>query len=227
MKLLLFGGTGMVGTEVLHLALADPRISHVTTVGRRRTAVVHKRLTEITCADMLDLSTVEPQLREADLIVYCLGVYQNAVSAAEFWTVTCGYLEQLLGRLTQIGADPVFCLIGAQGADPTERTPFRFGKAKGRAERFLTESQLTKKYIFRPGYIMPGQGKSRSTVPEWISRPLFRLFPALGIEAVNLAKVMIETGLTRPAKVLYTNGEMREIAGSLLRSSGWAQAARR
>lgn len=227
MQLLLFGATGMVGNEVLHLALADPRVNAVTTVGRRPTGIAHKKLTEITHADMLDLVPLEPQLREADLILYCLGVYQNAVSAAEFWTITCGYLEQLLGRLAQIGADPVFCLMGAQGADPSERTPFRFGKAKGRAERFLMESHLTRKYIFRPGYIEPGRVPSRSTIPEWISRPMFKLFPALGIEAVNLAKVMLETGLTRPAQVRYTNGEMRALAAHFMRSSGWASSARR
>lgn len=227
MHLLLFGATGMTGVEVLHLALADPRVSKVTTIGRKPAGVTHRKLVEVTHADMLDLTRVEPQLREADLVVYCLGVYQNAVPAAEFWTVTCGYLEQLLGRLGQIGADPVFCLMGAQGADPTERTPFRFGKAKGRAERFLMESALTRKYIFRPGYIMPGMGRSRSTIPEWISRPIFRLFPSIGIEAVNLAKVMLEVGITHPPKTLYTNGEMRDLAGNLLRSSGWAAAARR
>src|SRR5437868_10893914 len=119
MQLVLFGATGMTGIEALHLALADERVSSVTTIGRRTTGVTHAKLSEIVHADMLDLSELEPQLRQADLILYCLGVYQNAVPAAEFWTITCGYLEQLLGRLQQIGADPVFCLMGAQGADPT------------------------------------------------------------------------------------------------------------
>lgn len=227
MHLLLFGATGMVGNEVLHLALTDPRITRVTTVGRRPTGVTHKKLAEVTHADMLDLVPLEPLLRETDLILYCLGVYQNQVSATEFWTITCGYLEQLLARLQQIGADPTFCLMGAQAADPTERTPFRYGKAKGRAERFLMESHLTRKYTFRPGYIEPGRVASRSTVPEWISRPLFKLFPSLGIEAVNLAKVMLETGLTRPAQVLYNNAEMRLLAGNFLRSSGWARSTPR
>ncbi len=227
MNLLIFGATGMVGFEVLHLALVDPRVHSVTTIGRRAAGVQHHKLGEIVHADMLDLSELEPQLRHADLILYCLGVYQNAVTAAEFWTITCGYLEQLLGRLQQIGADPAFCLMGAQGADPTEKSLFRFAKAKGRAERFLTESLLTRKYIFRPGYIAPGRVASRSTTPEWISRPLFRFLPGLGIEAVNLAKVMLETGLTRPAQVLYTNGEMRSLAANFLRSSGWARSARR
>lgn len=227
MQATIFGATGMVGNEVLHLALADPRVNSVTTIGRRSTGVQHKKLTEVVHADMLDLSALEPQLRRADLILYCIGVYQNAVPAAEFWTVTCGYLEQLLDRLRHAGADPVFCLLGARGADPTEKSFFDYAKAKGRAERFLMESHLTRKYIFRPGYIAPGRVASRATVPEWISGPLFKLFPRLGIEAVNLAKVMLETGLTRPAQVLYTNDEMRVLAANFLRSSGWARSARR
>ncbi len=227
MHVTIFGATGMVGFEVLHLALVDPRVNSVVTIGRRATGVRHPKLAEIVHTDMLDLRELEPQLRQADLILYCLGVYQNAVPAAEFWTITCGYLEQLLGRLGQVGADPAFCLMGAQGADPTEKSFFRFAKAKGRAERFLTESHLTRKYIFRPGYIAPGRVASRSTTPEWIARPLFKFFPGLGIEAVNLAKVMLETGLTRPAQLLYTNGEMRALAANFLRSSGWARSARR
>ena len=223
MHLLLFGATGMVGHEVLHLALADPRIDKVTTLGRRPTGVQHKKLTEVVHADQLDLRPVAETLGRADLIVYCVGVYQNAVPKDEFWRITCDYLAHLLAELKRLGKDPVFCLMGAEGADPSERTPFRFGKAKGRAERFLMESHLTRKYIFRPGYIEPGQVPSRSTIPEWLSRPLFKLFPALGIEAVNLAKVMLETGLTKPAQVLYTNRDMRILAANFLRNSGWAR----
>lgn len=210
-RALIFGATGMVGIEVLHLALADPRITHVESIGRRATGVVHPKLREMLHADQLALGPVADSLREADLILYCLGVYQNAVPADEFWTITCGYLEHLLAELKRLGRDPVFCLMGAQGADPTEKSPFRFAKAKGRAERFLMESHLTRKYIFRPGYIMPGRGASRSTTPEWIARPMFTLFPALGIEAVRLARVMLDVGLARPEKALYTNGEMRNL----------------
>jgi hypothetical protein len=38
---------------------------------------------------------------------------------------------------------------------------------------------------------------------------------------------MLEVGLTTPPEVLYTNGQMRTYAARLLRSSGWAAAARR
>jgi uncharacterized protein YbjT (DUF2867 family) len=215
MRTILFGATGMTGIEVLHLALADPRISQVTSIGRRGTGVVHPRLREIEHHDFLDLTAVAEPLRHAELIIHCLGVYQNNVPADEFWRVTVGYLDALLALLKAEGADPRFCLMGAQGADPAEKSPFLFAKAKGRAERHLIESHLTRKHIFRPGYIKPGRLQaSRSTMPEWIAQPLFRLFPFMGIAAVDLARVMLEVGIGGSAQLLFTNGEMRRMANA-------------
>ena len=213
MRLALFGATGMTGVEVLHLALADPRITQVTTIGRRVTGVVHPKLRELIHGDMLRLGPVVEPLRSADLIIHCLGVYQNNVPADEFWKVTVGYLDALLATLKGEGADPRFCLMGAQGADPSENSPFLFAKAKGRAERHLVDSHLTRKHIFRPGYIKPGRsGGSRSTMPEWIAQPLFRLFPSMGIAAVDLARVMLEVGVAGSDQLLFTNTQMRRMA---------------
>ena len=209
MHLVLFGATGMVGTEVLHLALADRRVTSIVTIGRRPTGVVHPKLREVTHADMLALGPVADELRRAELIIHCLGVYSGAVPDDEFWQITFGYLEHLLAELKRLGADPVFCLMGAQGADPTERSPFVFAKAKGRAERVLMESHLTRKHIFRPGYILPGRVASRARNTEWFSRPLYALLPFIGIDAIQLARVMLETGLRGSPQVLWTNGEMR------------------
>jgi len=219
MRLVLFGATGMTGIEVLHLALEDKRVSAVTTIGRRSTGVPHPKLTEVVHPDMLQLGPVESHLRGADLIVHCLGVYQNAVPADEFWMVTVGYFEALLATLARLGVDPRFSLMGAQGADPTEKSPFRFAKAKGRAERLLMESRLTRKWIFRPGYIKPGRIASRAPSTEWFSRPLYRLLPFIGIDAVDLARVMLHVGLDGSTHTLWTNGEMRRFAAEHFRGS--------
>ena len=212
MKTVLFGATGMTGIEVLHLALADPRITQVTSIGRRSTGVVHPKLREVTHSDFLDLAPVAEPLRQAELIIHCLGVYQNNVPADEFWKVTVGYLDALLMTLKQQNADPRFCLMGAQGADPTEKSPFLFAKAKGRAEQHLMDSHLSRKHIFRPGYIKPGRlGGSRSTMPEWIAQPLFKLLPFMGIAAVDLARVMVEVGVAGSDQILFTNADMRRM----------------
>jgi uncharacterized protein YbjT (DUF2867 family) len=213
--LLLFGATGMVGSEVLDLALADPRVAAVVSIGRRPTGLTHAKLTEVRHADFLDLTAIEPSLSAASACIHCLGVYQNAVPADEFWRITYGYVDALVTALERRRPGIRFVLMGAQGADPTERRPFLFAKAKGRAEKRLTTSRLTDHFITRPGYIDPGRVASRASAPTWIARPLYRLLPFLGIDARDLARVMLEQAITGEGPRLLENRALRAAAKRL------------
>jgi uncharacterized protein YbjT (DUF2867 family) len=157
MDALIFGATGMVGTEVLHQCLDSDQIDKVVTIGRHATGVVHPELVEIEHQNFLDFSSIETELTQTDICFYCLGDYQNQVAADVFWQITVGYLEALIYALEKANKELTFCLFSAQGADQTEKSPFRFAKAKGRAEKILLESGAPQKYIFRPGYIKPGR----------------------------------------------------------------------
>ena len=208
-----FGATGMVGVEVLHVCLAEPRIARVVTVGRRPTRVVHEKLREVMVPGLTDLSAAADALRDVDLIVYTVGVYTGRVPEDEFFRITCGYLAGLLRLLEQIGSRATFCLMSAGGADPSEKSRLVFARAKGRAERLLLESSLPAKYILRPGYIAPGRQKSRTRIPDWLSLPAYRLFPFIGIDAVDLARVMVLVGLEGGAQTLFENADIRRYAG--------------
>lgn len=207
-----FGATGMVGVEVLHVCLDEPRVTAVVTVGRRPTRVPHPKLREVTLSDLADLSPAAGALAAVDLVVYCVGVYTGRVPEDEFFTITCGYLSGLLRALEQAGSRATFCLMSAGGADPTERSRLVFARAKGRAERLLVESALPAKYIFRPGYIAPGRQKSRTRVPDWMALPVYRLLPFIGIDAVDLARVMVLVGLEGSAQTLFENADVRRYA---------------
>ena len=214
----IFGATGMVGIEVLHACLVDSRIHEVVTVGRRATDVSHPNLRDVRISDFTDYSGIEDDLRRTDVILYCIGVYQGMVSTAQFWEITCTYVHRLVGVLERVRSDVTFCLFSAQGADQSERSPILFAKAKGRAERFVTQSSLGAKYIFRPGFINPGRKTARSRVPVWVAKPFYKLFPAIGIDAVALARVMVHIGLEGADQSVFENADIRRVAASL--SSG-------
>ena len=214
MNLLLFGATGMVGTEALHAALDELRVTRVVAVVRRPTGVRHAKLLEVQHTDFTDFEPLRPHLQAADACLYCLGVYQGAVSTAEFWVVTCEYLAALIASLERTRPQIRFCLFSAQGADPTERRPILFAKAKGRAERQLTQSALKDHHIFRPGYIHPGRIASRTRIPAWLVSPLFRLVPAIGVEAVALARVMLQVAIAGGERRVYSNADIRRAAGA-------------
>ena len=217
MEAVIFGATGMVGIEVLDQCLAARQISRVVTLGRNTTGLEHEKLQEIEHSDFLDFSAQEHTLATADLCFYCLGVYQTRVSRQKFWQVTVDYLDALIATLEAVNKGITFCLFSTQGAAPKENSPFLFGNVKGRAEKHLGDSALHNQYIFRPGYISPGRKTAISGPGMWLCKPIYKLFPFLGINAVDLAAAMVDVGLNGHANTVLGNGDLRAIAQRLKR----------
>jgi nucleoside-diphosphate-sugar epimerase len=210
-RALIIGTTGMVGAEVLKACLASDNIKRVLTICRRKSGISHSKLKEVLHDNFHDFSSVQDELKEVDIVYYCLGVYQNQVSKEKFWEITVDYQEALLRSLEKSEKEITFCLFSAQGADPKERRPILFAKAKGRAERKLMESKLAKKYIFRPGFINPDNG-SRSDIWVKLFQPVYRMLPFIGIDASDLGKVMVNVGLKGYDQLILENKDIRKVA---------------
>lgn len=199
----------MVGSEVLKLCLNDDRIASILVVGRRSVEIQHDKITEIELENFLDFSVLEANLSDIDVCIYCLGVYQAQVSKQKFWEITVDYLKALIEVQERANRNIRFCLFSAQGASTSEKSPIRFAKAKGRAENILLASELSEKYIFRPGFIMPGPDRKSPSLGERMFRPVYRLFPVFGIDAPDLAAVMLNVGINGAEKIVFENRDLR------------------
>jgi uncharacterized protein YbjT (DUF2867 family) len=209
MRVVIFGGTGMVGREVLGQCLANDKIKSILTVGRRITGVIHGKLTEIEHGDFLDFTALEGELADIDVVYYCLGVYQSQVSKAHFWKITVDYLEALIRAFERTNKNVRFCLFSVVGASTSKNSLFGAADAKGRAESILLASELSEKYMFRPGFIMPGATSKSPTLPAKLLEPIYRLFPVIGIDAPELARVMVDVGISRHKMTVFENRDMR------------------
>jgi uncharacterized protein YbjT (DUF2867 family) len=212
MNAVIFGATGMVGSEVLRCCLASDRFANVLTVGRRKTGINHAKLSEVQHENFLDFSSIRDDLSRIDICFYCLGVYQTQVPADRFWQITVDYLQALLLTLEEVNRDIVLSLFSAQGADQTERSPIRFARAKGKAEKILIESGIRQSYIFRPGYIKPGAVAAQGGWSEWLAGQAYRVLPGIGIDAPDLAKVMVDIGLNNHSSSILSNRDIRNLA---------------
>ena len=208
---LILGATGMVGSEVLTHLLSDHRINHVTSIVRRNTEVHHPKLTEIIHDNFYDFSSFDSVLQSIDLIYYCLGVYQTKVSSRDFWAITVGIQDALLSMIEKSHPNITFCLLSAQGADPTEKSPLLFAKAKGRAEQHLSKANIKTYYIFRPGYIHPYQNKHKNWSTKLFA-PLYFLYPSIGIDAQALGQVIANTGMEGHRQPILYHKDIRESA---------------
>src|ERR1700733_13975538 len=74
MRVLIFGGSGMVGQGVLLECVRDGGISEVLLVGRSASGLAGGRVRELVCRDLFDLSGVEAELAGFDACFFCLGV---------------------------------------------------------------------------------------------------------------------------------------------------------
>ena len=217
---LITGATGMVGSQVLDLLLADPGVDRIVSISRRRTGVHQTKLDEIVHADFLDFGGLEAEMTGLDLCIYCLGVYQGQVPKDAFFEITCDYQKALTDVLGRVSPDATFVLFGAQGADPTEASRATFARAKGRAENLLTETGFPKKYILRPGYIHPTGSKTPvGVLYRLLSRiggPLLRFFPNLGITDRDLARALVSVGMTGDGSTrVLENRDIRDVVSLL------------
>lgn len=148
MNLLLVGATGLVGSHVLQLALADARIHQVIVLTRRPLAQHPKLQTQLVDFDQLD---ADAPWWQADAVICALGTtMKNAGSRAAFRHVDYDY-PMSVARLAQAHGTPVYVLNSAMGASATSSLFYQ--RVKGELERDLKGIGFASLTAVRPGLI--------------------------------------------------------------------------
>src|SRR5690606_3936994 len=75
MRALIFGASGLIGSELLKLALNDPYFSSVTIIVRKRLSLSNNKLTEI-ISTFEELEENQDSL-QGDIIFSCLGTTKS------------------------------------------------------------------------------------------------------------------------------------------------------
>lgn len=197
---LVAGATGLVGSHVLELLLADPRWSHVVTVGRRKSSQQHAKLEQ----RVLDLSGLERVngLPHVDDVFCCLGTtIKQAGSQAAFRLVDHEFVVGLARAGLRAGASQ-FLLVSAIGADPESRV--FYSRVKGETEAAIRKLPYRGIQIFRPSLLLGERAEFRlgeriATLGAPVLPFLFvgRLRRYRPIQAATVARAMI--GIAREA----------------------------
>jgi uncharacterized protein YbjT (DUF2867 family) len=158
MRVLLFGGSGMVGRGVLRECLLDPEVTEVLAVGRRPIGVVDRKLRELLVPDVGDLAPHASDVTGFDACFWCLGVSSVGKSEAEYRRVT--YDLTLAAATVLAAANPgmTFVYVSGAGTDATEQGRSMWARVKGTTENALTRLPFRAVYRFRPGIIRPLHG---------------------------------------------------------------------
>ena len=82
MRVLLTGGSGMIGQGVLLECLKRADVTKVVAVGRTPLEQKDPKLEDLIKKDLFDWRDVEPQLAGLDAVLFCLGVSSGSMSAS-------------------------------------------------------------------------------------------------------------------------------------------------
>jgi uncharacterized protein YbjT (DUF2867 family) len=209
-KVIIFGGTGMVGQGVLRECLLDPEVESVLVVGRTPIDRRHDKLGEIVHQDFSDFSSIADELSGYDACFFCLGVSAVGMKEEDYRRVTYDFTLAAATTLAERNPGMTFIYVSGGGTDSSERGRSMWARVKGSTENALLELPL-KAYMFRPGFIQPLHGVTSKT--RWyrifyaLTTPLYPalkvLFPKYVTNTEQLGRAMITVaGQGAPIRVL-------------------------
>lgn len=220
MNVLLFGATGMIGSGTLLECLAHPDVRKITSVGRRRSGVSHRRLEEVLHYDFQDFRGVRERFRDTDACFFCLGVSAAGMTEPEYARITFGFPLAAAEALAEVAPEARFCYLSAAGADESEEGRVMWARVRGRTENALDRVPLGGVWMFRPGYVQPMKGvRSRTSLYNALYAVTTPFYPILErvvpnrittTERIGLA--MIRVGRTGEGPRRLANGDINALA---------------
>jgi hypothetical protein len=150
----------MVGEGVLHECLQHPEVEAVLVINRKASGLSHPKLTEIVHDNFFDLSAISGQLGGYNACLFCLGVSSVGMKAEEYYRITYTLTMHVAETLNGLNAGMDFCYVS--GAGTGEKGRSRWARVKGKTENDLMKLSFRHVYAFRPGFIRPTPGLSRT-----------------------------------------------------------------
>jgi uncharacterized protein YbjT (DUF2867 family) len=220
MKVVLFGGTGMVGSGVLLECLDSPRVGSVVSVSRSSTGVTHPKLREVLHRDFLEFKTIRDEFLDTDACFFCLGVSSTGMREAEYRALTYDVTLAVATEMLTVSPQLTFIFVSGEGTDSTERGRSMWARVKGKTENDLLAMPFKAAYMFRPGFIQPLRGV-RSKTPAYqamysVARPLTpmlrALFPRHTTTTVNVGRAMIEVAAEGFPRSIINSADINALA---------------
>jgi uncharacterized protein YbjT (DUF2867 family) len=173
MHLLLLGATGLVGSHVLELALADPRVTAVTAPARKPLPSRPGLSAPILDFDKLPQ---DPSIWTADAVICALGTtLKSAGSRERFHRVDHSYPVEI-AKLAKAHGARCFVLNSAKGADI--KSLFFYSRVKGETERDILALGFERTVLVQPGLI-DGPRPEPRPMEQWAGKVLSVLKPVL------------------------------------------------
>lgn len=188
----------MVGEGVMHQCLQNPAVEAVLIINRKSSGYSHPKLKEIVHADFYNLLPVEDELVGYNACYFCLGISSVGVSKDDYYKTTYLLTMVVAQTLAALNPDMTFCYVSGAGTDSKEKGT-GWAAVKGKTENDLMKLPFKQVFAFRPGFIKPIKGLTKThnfyKYINWLFPVGRKLFPAGFITLQELAAAMVQVTL--------------------------------
>lgn len=201
MTALLLGATGLVGSHVLPLLVADDRWTRVVTLGRRPMDALAAKHVHHTLD--LDRMAAQPELFACDDLFCALGTTaKQTPDEAAYRRIDHDYPLEA-ARLAHANGATQYLLVSSLGASPRSR--LFYTRLKGEVEKAVGAIGFESLSLFRPSQLTgerkeARRGEAQALAVLRVLRPLLigplRRYRPTPAEA--LARVMVDVAAARP-----------------------------
>lgn len=200
MKVVVAGGTGLVGSFLLKDLDANPQITSV--IALTRSAQENYGKVEWKVADLGDVAKLTSIMTGCDAAISCLGTtMKSAGSKAAFEKVDLEYVVNLGQAAKAVGAN-TFRVISAVGAGLKSKV--YYNRIKGKMEIAITDLGFKNLIFFQPSLLLGPRKEYR--LGEKIGTVVMKLFSPLMM------------GSMRKSKPIHVKTVAQGIANSLFKS---------
>lgn len=169
-RVLLTGATGLVGSHLLCLLIADTRVDEIIAPTRRPLPPMNKVVNPVE-ADLTDV--LRPLNVAIDTVFCCLGTTRKAAgSKAAFLHVDYTLVVDTGLNGLRLGAVQMVA-VSAHGAN--RHSPFFYNRVKGEMETALRHQGWPRLTLVRPSLLL-GE-RTRKRAGESLAAPLFSILP--------------------------------------------------
>lgn len=169
-RILLTGASGLVGSHLLRMLIAEPRVSEIVAPTRRPLPPMNKVINLVE-EDLTDV--LRPLKLPIDIVFCCLGTTRKqAGSKAAFVHVDYTLVVDSAIAGQRLGAKHMLA-VSAQGA--SVRSLFFYRRVKGEMERALRQQNWPRLTLIRPSLLLGDRQQPRPG--EDFLAPLFKLLP--------------------------------------------------
>lgn len=217
MKAIILGASGLIGSNLLGLLLADEHYKEVLAVVRHKLNLEHPKLTQLE----VDFDHLYDYVRvfSGDVVFCCLGTTKNKTpDQAEYRKIDYQYPIDA-GWIAFTNGAKQYHLISALGADPN--SSIFYSKLKGEVERDLQAIPFKSIYIYQPSLLV-GDRQERRASEKIMAKVMQFLNPLMvgglkkyrSIHAATVARAMLQQSLnSERGRFILPSDEIQQIGG--------------